>query len=297
MSSGLPSPDPDVSGSTVRAQALKFTIGMPTYDDYDGVYFSLQALRLYHPEICANAEFIVVDNNPAGPCAAALQELGSQIPRFRYIADPIQTGSASAKQRIFDEATGDFILVMDCHVFVVPGALKRLADYFATHPSSNDLVQGPLLLDDLRTVQTHFDPNWSNGMFGTWGMDTRGVDADSAPLDIPMQGMGLFACRKQAWPGFSPLFRGFGGEEFYIHEKFRQRGGRTLCLPFLRWMHRFARPMGVPYRNTWEDRIWNYVTGFRELGLPIDGIEAHFSQHVGKEWTAQTLAGLAKEKG
>lgn len=297
MGSGLPSPYPVGGVGAARSQAPKITIGMPTYDDYDGVYFSLQALRLYHPEICADAEFIIVDNNPAGPCATALQEFGGQIPRFRYIPDPIRTGSASAKQRIFDEATGDFVLVMDCHVFVVPGALKRLSDYFAANPSSVDLVQGPLLLDDLKTVQTHFDPHWRGGMYGTWGMDPRGANAESAPFDIPMQGMGLFACRKQAWPGFSPHFRGFGGEEFYIHEKFRQRGGRTLCLPFLRWLHRFARPMGVPYPNSWEDRIWNYVTGFRELGLPIDAIEAHFSEHVGKEWTTQTLAGFGFEKG
>ena len=27
------------------------TIGMATYDDYDGVYFTTQAIRLYHPEV------------------------------------------------------------------------------------------------------------------------------------------------------------------------------------------------------------------------------------------------------
>ena len=85
-----------------------------------------------------------------------------------------------------------------------------------------------------------------------------------------MQGMGLFACRKDAWPGFNPLFRGFGAEEGYIHEKVRQGGGRTLCLPFLRWMHRFNRPLGAPYPNIWEDRIRNYYIGWRELGLPTE---------------------------
>ncbi len=25
------------------------TIGMSTYDDFDGVYFTLQSLRMYHP--------------------------------------------------------------------------------------------------------------------------------------------------------------------------------------------------------------------------------------------------------
>ena len=275
----------------------KMSIGMPTYDDYDGVYFTLQALRLYHPEICAYAEFIIVDNNPTGPCAIPLQELCAQIPGCRYFAEQARTGSAGAKQRIFEEARNDFVVCMDCHVLIVPGALQKLASYFSVNPQSGDLLQGPLLLDELETVQTHFDPKWSSGMYGVWGMDWRGGDANAAPFDIPMQGMGLFACRKAAWPGFNPEFRGFGGEEFYIHEKFRQRGGRTLCLPFLRWTHRFARPMGVPYRNIWEDRLWNYLTGFRELGLSTAEMEAHFSEHVGKDWTATTMAAIAKEKG
>ena len=36
----------------------KLTIGMATYDDYDGVYFSIQAIRMYHPEILKDIEFI-----------------------------------------------------------------------------------------------------------------------------------------------------------------------------------------------------------------------------------------------
>jgi hypothetical protein len=103
---------------------------------------------------------------------------------------------------------------------------------------------------------------------------------------------GLFACRRAAWPGFNRNFRGFGGEEGYIHEKFRQRGGRTLCLPFLRWLHRFGRPLGAPYSNRWEDRIRNYVIGFTELGLDTGEMEVHFAQLLGAETTAQIFAGI-----
>jgi hypothetical protein len=70
-----------------------------------------------------------------------------------------------------------------------------------------------------------------------------------------MQGLGVFSCRKAAWLGFNPAFRGFGGEEGYIHEKFRQAGARTLCLPFLRWGHRFGRPAGVPYPVLLNDKV------------------------------------------
>lgn len=41
------------------------TIGMSTYDDFDGVYFTVQSLRTYHSVLKNNdIEIIVLDNNP-----------------------------------------------------------------------------------------------------------------------------------------------------------------------------------------------------------------------------------------
>jgi glycosyltransferase involved in cell wall biosynthesis len=255
---------------------------MATYDDYDGVYFSLQALRVYHPEIVGDAEFIVVDNHPDGPCAEALKAFENDIPGYRYI--PLKTRSGTAvRDFVFQEAAGDFVLCMDCHVLVVPGALARLMRYFESNPQSRDLLQGPMLHDNLVKFATHFHPEWRAGMYGFWEADERGQDPGAPPFEIPMQGLGLFACRRAAWPGLNRRFRGFGGEEGYIHEKFRRNGGRTLCLPFLRWLHRFRRPMGLPYRNAWEDRIRNYMIGFREFGLPTADLEQHFRQFLGEE--------------
>ncbi len=258
----------------------KLTIGMATYDDYDGVYFSLQALRLYHREILDEIEFLLIDNHPDGGSAAALKSLENAVPNFRYVPYNTRRGS-SVKDFVFEEAVGEFILCMDCHVLVVPGALKRLVDYLDAHKATSDLLQGPLVYDDLTTISTHLGTEWRGGMYGCWAYDERGSDPEGEPFDIPMQGMGLFACRKAAWPGFNPRFRGFGGEEGYIHEKFRQHGGRTLCLPFLRWLHRFNRPNGVPYPLNWEDRIRNYMIGFRELGLGTSEMEEHFSTLLG----------------
>jgi len=120
-------------------------------------------------------------------------------------------------------------------------------------------------------------------MYGTWDVNPAGADPDQPPFEIPMQGLGLFACRREAWPGFNPAFRGFGGEEGYIHEKFRRRGGRALCLPFLRWMHRFNRPLGTPYANQWEDRVRNYLIGFRELGWDTAPVVDHFKTFLGEQ--------------
>lgn len=276
----------------------RLTIGMPTFNDYDGVYFSIQALRLYHPEVMDETEIVVVDNNPAGDPAPLLKKLDTEAPNYRYIPYTAKGGSAPGKEQIFAEASGTFVLGIDCHVLIVPGALRRLIDYFNARPDTNDLIQGPLLYDDLNSISTHWDPAWRGGMFGTWATDDRARDVNGPPFEIPMSGMGLFACRRDAWPHFNPQFRGFGGEEGYIHEKFRQAGHKTLCLPFLRWVHRFGRPGGAPYVNTWEDRIHNYYVGHRELGLDTADMEAHFSGLLGKEVfeRIQTQLGFAPAK-
>ncbi len=274
----------------------KLTIGMATYDDYDGVFFSIQAIRLYHSDILDDIELVVIDNHPDGPCAEALKKLEREAPNYRYVPNNSRRGT-TAKDFVFEEAVGEFVLCMDSHVFVVPGALKRLLDYFDANPQTEDLLQGPLLYDDLKTISTHFNPKWRGGMYGTWDCDERGKDTEAPPFEIPMQGMGLFACRRRTWPGFNPRFRGFGGEEGYIHEKLRQRGGKALCLPFLRWMHRFNRPFGIPYPNNWEDRIRNYVIGFRELGLDTQQIEEHFTTFLGAEQAQRILTTVREELG
>lgn len=271
----------EIPAPTPRREPRRLTIGMATYDDYDGVYFSVQAVRLYHPEILSEMDFLVIDNHPDGPCAAALKELEHSIPNYRYVPFNSRSGTV-VRDCIFAETSSDFVLCMDCHVFIVPGALQRLLHYFEAHLKTRDLLQGPLVYDDLSGISTHFHPAWREGMYGYWETDERGKDPEGPPFEVPMQGLGVFTCRRTVWPGFNSRFRGFGGEEGYIHEKFRQRGGRTLCLPFLRWMHRFNRPMGLPYANRWDDRVRNYMIGFRELGLPTAELENHYRELLGE---------------
>jgi hypothetical protein len=81
---------------------------------------------------------------------------------------------------------------------------------------------------------------------------------------------------KHAWLGFNSEMRGFGGEEGYIHEKFRQAGHKAVCLPFLRWLHRFGRPDGVKYPLTRHNKVRNYVLGFSELRLNLEPVKQHF---------------------
>ncbi len=280
-----------------RVIKCKLTIGMATYDDYDGVYFSIQAIRLYHPEILNDVEFVIIDNHPDGPCAEELKKLESAVPNLRYIPVNDVVGT-TIKERIFTEASGEFVLCMDCHVMFASGSLKRLLDFFADNPTTIDLHHGPMVHDDLKTLNTQWKiDKWSLGMLGKWFTDPRGLNADNPPFEIEAQGMGVFACRKAAWPSFNADFRGFGGEEVYIHGKFRARGGKTLCLPFLIWLHRFGRPMGIKYPNNWEDRIRNGLIGYDELGMDTTDMVAHFQELLGKDLADKIIADVFAERG
>ena len=272
----------------------KLCIGMATYDDYDGVYFSVQAIRMYHPEVTEDTEILVIDNNPHGPCAESLKRLETYVPGYRYIPYDIRQSTA-VRDIVFREANSEFVLCIDCHVLLVSGSIRKLMDYFMRNTGDKDLLHGTLIDDGQNCLATHMEPVWRKGMFGTWGVDPRGEDSCAEPFDIPLHGAGLFACRKDAWLGFNPRFTQFGGEEGYIHEKFRQAGRRVLCLPFLRWMHRFNRPMGIPYPIHWEARIRNYMIGAQELGKDTTPIKHHFTELGGLPNIALTFEEIENE--
>jgi hypothetical protein len=255
----------------------KLTIGIPTYNDYDGLYFSIQAIRMYHSEVLNDIEFVIIDNNPDSSHGKAIRDFTNWIKEpFQYLPFT-KFNSTTVKNKVFDLSDTPYTLCMDSHVMIVPGALKKLIDFYDQKNDDGNLMQGPLIYDDFHHYSTHFDDIWSGHMWGTWKTDERGKDPDSPPFEIPSQGMGLFTCRTNSWLGFNKEFRGFGGEEKYIHEKYKQRGKKTLCLPFLRWMHRFERPNGIPYSNDLKDRLRNYFIGHLELGIDTTALKENFA--------------------
>ncbi len=251
-------------------------VGMSVYDDFDGAYFTMQSIRLHHPEVADRLSILIIDNHPEGLQSQALRDVVASTDNARYLPFSGFRGTA-VRDLLFREADADYVCCVDSHVLFAPGALQALLSYFDEHPDTVDLIQGPLWSDDLNSrVGTHFLPEWGAGMYGRWGRDERVDDPSGQPFEIEMQGLGVFACRRDAWSGFNPRFRGFGGEEGYIHEKFRRAGGRVLCLPQFGWLHRFARPTGVPYKPTFDDRIRNYHIGWSEVGWDTEPIAEHF---------------------
>jgi hypothetical protein len=329
----------------------KLTIGMCCYDDFDGVYFTIQSIRLHHPEVLHEIEFLILDTNPTSEHGKAVKRFAEWVKEpMRYI--PVTNGTGtSTRGRIFDMAKTPYVLCLDCHVLLAPGALRKLIDGMDAGYDLGCLLQGPMLYDNI-SMATHMAHVWRDGMLGIWavawrcscgatfqtskrerdgrnftdfqtmaishisigacqscgvpfpadlqwegherGMVERGYccAAEGEPFVIPAHGLGLFACRKDSWLGFNPRFRGFGGEECYIHEKFRQAGKTTICLPWLRWLHRFERPAGVPYQAPWSDRIRNYLIGHIELGLDMAPMVEHFRVRVPEINAAAILATL-----
>jgi glycosyltransferase involved in cell wall biosynthesis len=262
------------------------TIGMATYDDFDGVYFSIQALRMYHPILnTIDYEIVVVDNNPTGQHGETVKNfvVNWTQGRGRYIPYNDNT-STSVRNEVFKNAEGKYTICMDCHVLIMGGGIEKLLEYYGQHEDCKDIVQGPLIYDDLVNYSTEFSPEWRGHMYGTWNANKKAYE-DGLPFEIEMMGLGLFSCETKNWLGFNPAFKGFGAEEGYIHEKFRKSGGKAICIPQLKWLHRFNRPDGVKYPLILEDRIWNYFVGWLELTRDVNnsvilGAYEHFKNSI-----------------
>lgn len=265
------------------------TVGMPTCNDFNGLWATLVDLHKTQltEKLIDRIEIVVVDNAPDGKHAKPNRDLVGQVRNARYIPFVERKGTAPAKQEVFRQAGGYAVVCMDSHVMLMPGVLARLVKFWEAG-SSDDLFQGPCLHYSMQDdkgkshlVGTHFTERWGDdGMFGRWGVADVAKDPEAPPFRIAMNGMGLFTAKRSSWLGFHPESSGFGGEEGYVQEKYRQAGRHAWCLPWLRWVHRFGYIDGIPYTGLdWKQRARNYLLGYRELGYPdLAGIRAAYTK-------------------
>ena len=50
----------------------RLCVGMATCDDFDGVWFTIQAIRMYQSDVLADLSFVVIDNSKTISNAGAL---------------------------------------------------------------------------------------------------------------------------------------------------------------------------------------------------------------------------------
>ena len=254
----------------------QLTIGSATYNDFEGVFFTYQSLRLNNLDILDQLDLVVIDNCPDSAEGKATKDFCSKA-NIRYLEERDRRSTA-VRDRIFQEAEAPWAMSIDPHVLLEPNTILQLLAWMNIEKDCKDIIHGPMLYDYLgeELPSTHMDPVWRDNMFGIWGHDKRGKDPRAEPFEIPMHGLGLVLCRVEAWPGLHPLFLGFGGEEGFIHQKMEKQGGKTICLPFLRWVHRFQRPRGINYPLIIEERMKNYLIGWLSLDKDPQEVIDHF---------------------
>ena len=164
---------------------------MATYDDFDGVFFSVQSLRMFH-EICNTdeVEFIILDgntNSEHGKCCKGFIEdklKQKYIPYFGKL-------SSFNKYETIKYAEGKYVLIIDCHVLIQKNGIAKLLEYFENNKNCKDLLQGPLIQDHLSRVYTHFDKVWRGDMYGIWATDQESYERGE-PFEIPMRSDVIF---------------------------------------------------------------------------------------------------------
>ncbi len=342
----------------------KLTVGMSTYDDFQGLWATVQSVYLNNEwESPFDVEIIIVDTSPPGSehkrLVQGLVEKHKPVHLIKYIDMPEVVGTTYPRDIIFNHASADYVVVMDCHVMCPINTLLRLSLWFEDNPTCVDLIHGPMYYDDLQMYVVQMSDQIRGQMWGTWGSVWRSPDGtifttegeevtdedrkrrptkvtyrnhitltplpgewpdlewsghnqrleamgytqlgskvDDEPFEISGMGMGLFASRKDAWLGFAPFCSGFGGEEMNIHYKYRLAGRKAICLPFLRWNHRFGRPGGAPYPIPIDAKIRNYVLWANHLGNPLcpngvhvlDRVITHFRNYLPQESWDRLLA-------
>lgn len=309
-----------------RIMKPTLSVVVPTRDDYYGCWNTVASLLDHHGHQVD--EIIVVDNGPKGSEHSALLKAeltGLSKVRLDRIIGP--ESSCKYKDRGIRLATSEVVICCDSHVLFPSGPVPRCAiqcvlNFFERNPESIDLLMGPICKQPGKVMATQqmlyaweADQPGSKGIpsgaevlngvvcrggnLGAWANDPRGLDPDGEPYEIQQQGTGAFAIRKAAWTGWPGNFHGHGGNETFLMESIRQRGGKVLCHPGFRWTHNFGRthqweiegrPSKVPYRMNWEPKVANYLMGFVLLDKPqlYSAIAGHLTKHCPKTIKAAT---------
>src|SRR3954454_16706700 len=89
-------------------EKVGITIGIATFDDFDGAWFTVNSLHLHHQDVMDRAEVVLLDNHPHGRESAELKRFETLLPRVRYI--PVSAYSSTAiRDQIFSHARGEVV--------------------------------------------------------------------------------------------------------------------------------------------------------------------------------------------
>ncbi|MFI9404310.1 hypothetical protein [Nocardia sp. NPDC052316] len=227
---------------------------------------------------------IMVDSLPNQSVRSTAQQRVGSCVNLRWL--PWEPGTA-ALNTLFAHAAAEWVLCVRPGVRLEATALEHLTQFVAEHPDCGDLLQGPRSDDSRHQDSTHMDPVWHHGRFGVPVYDDRAGAASHDAIEIGMQDLGFFACRKDRWPGVHARLGMQTGPVGYLHKKFRAQTGRTLCLSSLRWtdtLHEPAEQQWTP------EQLFTYLLCWEDTGTAVEPILEHYAEGQDDAWVEHYLA-------
>ena len=261
----------------------KLTIGMASWDDVEGVFWTLSILRQFHTpyysDLRDQVQLLVVDDMPTEQ--RELRHL-CNLSNAKFVHRSKNQGPAQAKTTVFEEADAEYTLLLDSHVLCLPGSIQYLLDAIDRDAIGNDIWSGPLVSENGGIIATELLPRWRGEFFGIWETDQDIVK--KKVKEIMGMGSAFFCMKTRNFVDnecFPKEMRGFGGEELIISEINRQKtGGLHYCHDALRWQHRFYKPKPVTYTLTINDKFKNYVIGFYRCGWDTESVRRYFARKL-----------------
>lgn len=261
------------------------TIGLTHYSDYAGAWATLMDLFVHQKENLNDCEFVIVDNNPGSSDGKDLRDfvrysmINWPCVRSRYIPYSKKQGISAARNEVFNQAEGEYILCLDCHVILEPNGVDHLLDYLTLKLKPRDLITGPAVMADCKTIETHQAKQWSTWGYGVW-RSTDDLEERTWPFEIEQSGLAVFCSSKESFPGFHPDAKGFGCVESVFCEKYRRNGNKVLCLPQLKWYHRYEKHSKKPYGVRDYEVARNHILEFRSVDWDIQTVINHFAPRL-----------------
>jgi glycosyltransferase involved in cell wall biosynthesis len=167
--------------------SIKWTIGLPCYNNFPEVFFTVQSLRLHHD--MSNKEIVVVDNYGDDLLRDFVVKKGNGV--VRYVLSNKTQGVSAAKNAVFDVAEGENVLIIDSHILIQRGC-------FDVDIPENTFVQGIAVGNGFDRYSYQWSPRWNAGMWGVFEWKTES-EMPKEPVDIWGMGAGFFACKRNEW--------------------------------------------------------------------------------------------------
>eukprot|EP00929_Paragymnodinium_shiwhaense_P091372 TRINITY_DN51349_c0_g1_i1.p1 TRINITY_DN51349_c0_g1~~TRINITY_DN51349_c0_g1_i1.p1 ORF type:complete len:507 (+),score=121.13 TRINITY_DN51349_c0_g1_i1:91-1611(+) len=197
-------------------QDLQFSVVLPCADEGE---FAAKTVRRIHertPEAVLK-EIVVVDDGSQESIQSALEAAGmDEVTRasmkVRLLRHTKTLGLMAAKKTGGDNATGDVITFLDCHVAPQTGWTEQIAQLIFENPKR---MVVPLITDiDIDTWDEKVQSASNSKCYLTWDPDFKWYNDDTSPY-IPIMSGGLLALSNHWWQqtgGYDEHMRGWGGE-------------------------------------------------------------------------------------